>query len=189
MKNPFNTLLGRLATMTVGLIVAVHVTSLFVVDRERGQIDAEHARRDVMLAVQAKHDGEASARHVAQTLGIEYIADADVLSSGCPTPCTGTNAPFEHDLLPRLPPGSRVVFDPRTGSLWIRYGSEPYWMYMRNANLPGMRFLGSSLVMLVLAVCAALLAAWQFQRPLHRLAGAARDPASVQSCRCPHCPQ
>ncbi|MDN7431471.1 two-component sensor histidine kinase [Burkholderia sp. AU16741] len=172
MKNPFNTLFGRLATMTVGLIVAVHVTSLFVVDRERSQIDAEHARRAAMLAVQAKHDGEASARHVAQTLDIEYIAAADVGRSGCPNGCTGSDAP---DLLRRLPPGSRVVFQPRTGSLWIRYGSEPYWLYMRNANLPGVRFLGSSLVMLVLAVCAALFAAWQFQRPLHRLADAARE--------------
>jgi two-component system osmolarity sensor histidine kinase EnvZ len=175
MKNPFNTLFGRLATMTVGLIVAVHVTSLFVVDRERSQIDAEHARRAAMLAVQAKHDGEASARHVAQTLDIEYIAAADVGRSGCPNGCTGSDAPFEHDLLRRLPPGSRVVFETRTGSLWVRYGSEPYWLYMRNANLPRMRFLGSSLVMLMLAVCAALLAAWQFQRPLHRLADAARE--------------
>jgi two-component system osmolarity sensor histidine kinase EnvZ len=175
MKNPFNTLFGRLATLTVGLIVAVHVTSLFVVDRDRGHIDAEHARRDVLLAVQAKHDGEAAARHVAQTLGIEYVPDADAIRLGCPNQCEGSNAPFEHDLLPRMPEGSRVVFDPHTGSLWIRYGNEPYWLFMRNANLPGMRFLGSSLVMLVLAVCAALLAAWQFQRPLHRLADAARE--------------
>ena len=40
MKNPLNTLFGRLALMTVGLIVLVHVTLLIIVDSERGQLDA-----------------------------------------------------------------------------------------------------------------------------------------------------
>ena len=45
MKNPFNTLFGRLSLMTVSLIVLVHITAMVLVDRERGQIDTGHAQR------------------------------------------------------------------------------------------------------------------------------------------------
>jgi len=38
--NPFNTLFGRLALLTIGLIVLVHGTTQVLVMRELGQIDA-----------------------------------------------------------------------------------------------------------------------------------------------------
>ena len=41
--------------------------------------------------------------------------------------------------------------------------------------LPGRRFLGASATMLVFAVIVALFGAWHLQRPLHRLALAARE--------------
>ena len=59
MKNPFNTLFGRLALMTVSLIVLVHITAIVLVDRDRGQIDAGHAQRALLLAVEAGQIGRA----------------------------------------------------------------------------------------------------------------------------------
>ncbi|WP_321857518.1 ATP-binding protein [Paraburkholderia tropica] len=175
MRNPLNSLFGRLATLTVSLIVAVHVTSLFLVDRERGRIDAEHARRGILVAIQARHDNGITASRVAATLEIRFVEPANAIAEGCPAPCTGSLGPIEGDLLRVMPLGSRVISDHATGSLWVRYGDEPYWIYMQNANVPGYRFLGASLIMLALAVVVALLATWQFQQPLHRLAAAARE--------------
>jgi two-component system, OmpR family, osmolarity sensor histidine kinase EnvZ len=175
LKNPFNTLLGRLVTLTVSLIVAIHVTSLLLVEKERGLIDAAHTYSDLRVAVEAKRNSPATANRVAATLGMQFVPLADAIREGCPAPCTGTHGPLEDDLLRNMPAASTVIFDGATGSLWARYGNEPYWISMRHSSVPAPRFIGSSLVMLALAIVVALLAAWQFQRPLHRLARAARE--------------
>jgi two-component system, OmpR family, osmolarity sensor histidine kinase EnvZ len=175
MTNPLNTLFGRLATLMVCLIVALHATSLLLVDHERGRIDGEHALRSVLVAVQAQHDSEAEGKRVAATMGMRFIAPADAIREGCPAPCTGSRGQLERDLLQNMPSNSKVIVEGATGSIWVRYGDEPYWIFMRDAIVPPFRFMGFSLIMLVLPVIVALFAAWQFQRPLHRLAAAARE--------------
>ncbi|MGF6773387.1 two-component system osmolarity sensor histidine kinase EnvZ [Paraburkholderia sp. GAS199] len=175
MKNPFNTLFGRLALMTVSLIVLVHITALVLVDRERGQIDTSHAQRGVRLAVEAEHAITLPASQVVATLGTSYVNADDAIAAGCPAPCDNTFGPFERDLRARLPAGSRVVADSESGTVWVRYADNPGWIRMDNAILPARRFMGASATMLVLAVIIALLSAWQLQRPIHRLALAARE--------------
>lgn len=175
MKNPFNTLFGRLALMTVGLIVLVHLTLLFLVDRERGHLEASHLEQAVTLAVQAEQDGEPAASHVAQTLGLSYVPASNAIEEGCPAPCTNTFGPLDQDLRDRLPPGSQIIFDYDNGTVWVRYANNPDWLKLQHAVLPGRRFLSASALMLALAVIIALLGAWYLQRPLHRLALAARE--------------
>src|SRR4051812_20290671 len=87
MKNPFNTLFGQLALMTVGLIVIIHLTSLVLVDRDRGQIDTGYARRALLLAVQAQRDGPVTASQVSATLGVSAVDASDAIPYGCPAPC------------------------------------------------------------------------------------------------------
>lgn len=175
MKNPFNTLFGRLALMTVGLIVLVHLTALFVVDRERGQIDAHHASNAVMLAVQAHRDGSLSASQVASTLGVTYVPVKDAIEYGCPAPCTDTSIPFDEDLRGVLPVGSHVVSNTADGTIWVRNAGAPYWLKLQNSELPGRRFVSASATMLFLAIVIALLGAWRLQRPLRQLAHASRE--------------
>ena len=175
MKNPFNTLFGRLSLMTVSLIVLVHITAIVLVDRDRGQIDAGHAQRALLLTIEAGSDGPLAASHVAATLGVSYVSAQDAIRYGCPAPCENTSGPFEHDLREKLPTGSQVVSDGENGTVWVHYAGNPGWLKMQNATLPARRFLGASATMLVLAVIIALLGAWQLQRPLHRLALAARE--------------
>ena len=157
MKNPFNTLFGRLALMTVGLIVLVHVTLLIIVDWERGQLDATHTQHAVQLAVQAEHDGVLAASSVAATLGVTYVPADKAIQYGCPVPCTNTYTPFDRDLRRKLPPGSQVTFDTDNGTVWVRYAGNPDWVKLQNAALPGRRFLSASLLMLALAVIIALI--------------------------------
>lgn len=175
MTNPFNTLFGRLSLMTVSLIVLVHITALLLVDRERGQIDTSHAQRALLLAVQAEHDGALAASHVSAILGVSYVKANDAIASGCPAPCENTSGPFERDLRARLPPGSQVVSDADDGTVWVHYAGNPDWIKMQNSMLPARRFLGASATMLIFAVIVALVGAWHLQRPLHRLALAARE--------------
>ena len=175
MKNPFNTLFGQLSLMTVSLIVMVHLVFMVLVDRERGQIDTGHAQRALALAVEAQHGGSISAAAVSRELRIGYVNAGDAIANGCPAPCSDTFGPFEDSLRTRLPAGSHVVADPRTGNVWVRYGDNPAWLKLQGSVLPARRFLSASLLTLVFAVCAALYGAWQLQRPLRRLAHAARE--------------
>ncbi|CAH2901893.1 MAG: Osmolarity sensor protein envZ (EC [uncultured Paraburkholderia sp.] len=175
MKNPFNTLFGQLALMTVGLIVIVHLTSLVLVDRDRGQIDTGHAQRALLLAVQSQRDGAVTASQVSAALGVSVINADDAIPYGCPAPCQDTTGPFQNALRAKLPPGSAVVADPESGNVWVRYAGNPGWLKLESSMLPARRFISASAMMLVFAVILALIGAWHLQRPLHRLAIAARE--------------
>ncbi|MFM0214955.1 MULTISPECIES: ATP-binding protein [Paraburkholderia] len=175
MKNPFNTLFGQLALMTVGLIVIVHLTSLVLVDRDRGQIDTGHAQRALLLAVQSQRDGAVTASQVSAALGVSVINADDAIPYGCPAPCQDTTGPFQNALRAKLPPGSAVVADPESGNVWVRYAGNAGWLKLESSMLPARRFISASAMMLVFAVILALIGAWHLQRPLHRLAVAARE--------------
>jgi two-component system osmolarity sensor histidine kinase EnvZ len=175
MKNPFNTLFGQLALMTVGLIVIVHLTSLVLVDRDRGQIDTGHAQRALLLAVQWQRDGAVTASQVSAALGVSVINADDAIPYGCPAPCQDTTGPFQNALRAKLPPGSAVVADPDSGNVWVRYAGNAGWLKLESSMLPARRFISASAMMLVFAVILALIGAWHLQRPLHRLAIAARE--------------
>ncbi|MGY6128540.1 ATP-binding protein (plasmid) [Paraburkholderia strydomiana] len=175
MKNPFNTLFGQLALMTVGLIVIVHLTSLVLVDRDRGQIDTGHAQRALLLAVQSQRDGAVTASQVSAALGVSVINADDAIPYGCPAPCQDTTGPFQNALRAKLPPGSAVVADPESGNVWVRYAGNAGWLKLESSMLPARRFISASAMMLVFAVILALIGAWYLQRPLHRLAIAARE--------------
>ncbi|MGY6161407.1 ATP-binding protein [Paraburkholderia strydomiana] len=175
MKNPFNTLFGQLALMTVGLIVIVHLTSLVLVDRDRGQIDTGHAQRALLLAVQSQRDGAVTASQVSAALGVSVINADNAIPYGCPAPCQDTTGPFQNALRAKLPPDSAVVADPESGNVWVRYAGNAGWLKLESSMLPARRFISASAMMLVFAVILALIGAWHLQRPLHRLAIAARE--------------
>ncbi|MFM0439700.1 ATP-binding protein [Paraburkholderia strydomiana] len=175
MKNPFNTLFGQLALMTVGLIVIVHLTSLVLVDLDRGQIDTGHAQRALLLAVQSQRDGAVTASQVSAALGVSVINADNAIPYGCPAPCQDTTGPFQNALRAKLPPGSAVVADPESGNVWVRYAGNAGWLKLESSMLPARRFISASAMMLVFAVILALIGAWHLQRPLHRLAIAARE--------------
>lgn len=183
MRNPFNTLFGRLALMTVSLIVLVHITSMLLVERDRSMLAVTQAARVLTLAnqVQTKHRGALTA--VQSLLGLSFIDPHAALAAGCPAPCTDTNGPFENKLRARLPAGSHVVTGGST--LWVRFppasdakGVDPSgneWIALHNVVLPLSRYLGASTLTLALAIVVAVLGAWRLQRPLRHLARAARE--------------
>lgn len=172
--NPLNTLYGRLALMMIGLIVLLQISAEIVVNRDRGRIDTEHVRNEIILAVHAKEVNAEYAAYVGETLGIRYVPNGEVLARGCPAPCSGPVTRLDRTLQDNLPEGSRSVSDPSTGAVWVRYGEAPYWIYMPNALLSSYRFHGEQVLMLVLAIGIALFGAWHLQQPLSRLADAAR---------------
>jgi two-component system osmolarity sensor histidine kinase EnvZ len=175
MKFSFDTLFGRLALMTVALIVLVQVTLRVVVDRERHALEIQQLQRIILLSERVKQQNSDAASAVTATLGTSYVDVRDAISRGCPRPCVDTFGPFDSDLRGVLLPGSHVVSDRKNGTTWVRYPSDPYWITVPRAGPPVRRNIDASTLMLALAIVAAVLGAWQLQRPLRRLADAARE--------------
>jgi two-component system osmolarity sensor histidine kinase EnvZ len=174
---PLNTIFGRLALLSVGLLVMMQVTWVVIVDRERGIIEADHVSRLVRVVLDpAASAADGSSERLAAALGLRLV-DAGARSAplGCPLPCADTHGPFETSLRADLPPQSRVVLDHTETIMWVRYGPSSRWLVIPAVVPPVSRFLSASALMLFLAIAIALLGAWQIQKPVLRLARAARE--------------
>ncbi|MGU7773794.1 ATP-binding protein [Burkholderia sp. MR1-5-21] len=173
MKNPLDTLFGRLVLMTVGLLLLVHLTLMMMVDRDRAGLDALHMSHLVMAAQKVRERDPDLASDVARTMGISFV-DADRLSAtGCPSPCTDTNGPVETRLRHLLPAGSHVVVA-ENGTIWVRVSGAMYGIVIQSAMVPLSRLAIVSALMLMFAVVLAVVFAWHMQRPIRALANAAQ---------------
>ena len=174
---PLNSIFGRLALLSVGLLVMMQLTWLVIVDRERGIIEADHVSRLMRVVLDpAASAADGSADRLAAALGLRLV-DAGARSTplGCPPPCADTHGPFETSLRADLPPQSRVVLDHGETIMWVRYGPSSRWLVIPAIMPQVSRFLSASALMLFLAIAIALLGAWQIQKPILRLARAARE--------------
>ncbi|PZR47912.1 ATP-binding protein [Paraburkholderia fungorum] len=175
MKNPFNTIFGRAALMTTGLLVLAYIASLFVLGREVNEMHAEHESRGVQMVEEARRDGIDAARHIASALGATYLDARDAKTDGGPPSRRDTHGLYENALRDNLPAGSQVVLAGDTGTLWVRYAGDENWIRIPDAALTQGRLHSALGLMLALAIIVAFLGAWHAQRPLRRLASAARE--------------
>ncbi|MEW6340897.1 MAG: ATP-binding protein [Paraburkholderia sp.] len=175
MRNPFNTIFGRAALMTTSLLVLAYIASLFVLGREANQLHAEHESRGIEVVEEARRDGIEAARHIASALGVNYLNANDATPGNGPPSLRETHGLYENALRESLPPGSRVVLAADTGTVWVRYAGDQNWIRIPDATLTQGRLHSALGLMLALAILVAFLGAWQAQRPLRRLAKAARE--------------
>jgi two-component system osmolarity sensor histidine kinase EnvZ len=173
---PLNTIFGRLALLSIALLVMMQATSLVIVDRERGAVQAEHVSRLVRFAFEQGNESPAAAQHIATAFGLRFVdAPAGQTPLSCPNHCVDTDGPFETLLKAHLPAASRVIFNSSNASTWVRYGESERWLIVPDVAPPVSRLLTAIALMLFLAIVAALLGAWQIQKPVLRLARAARE--------------
>ncbi|MGI4858428.1 MAG: ATP-binding protein [Janthinobacterium lividum] len=180
-----NSLFGRLAALSISLLILTQATWLMAIEHERGQVEADHMSRLIHFAVPDDGNGRIERQRLASVLGFRFIdppettqtggETQDLVARGCPAPCSGTDGVFESRLRAKLPADSRVVVDPVKSVVWVRYGAASPWMVIP-IDVPGAgRLLGVNASMLLIAICVALIGAWQIQQPLLRLARAARE--------------
>ncbi|MBU9189314.1 ATP-binding protein [Burkholderia gladioli] len=175
MKRTFDTLFARLALMAIGLVLVVHAIGLVLLDRERLRLEVEQTRRVIALSTQAQASGSALGLAVSAMLGTSFVDTRDAVAFGCPKPCTDTYGPFERHLREAMPPGTHVVADGHTRTLWARYPGAKYWITLPSTMPSVTRFIGASSLTMLVGIGLAIFGAWRIQRPLRRLAQAARD--------------
>ncbi|MFM0742071.1 ATP-binding protein [Paraburkholderia xenovorans] len=174
MKNPINTIFGRVALLMTALLILAFAVSLFVFGREATTRHAAQEYRDLLMVEQARHDGRDAGR-VALSLGISYLDTRDATPDGVRPPRAETYGLFENALREDLPAGSQVARAGSTGTIWVRYAGDKDWMRIPDATFSQDRVRSALALMLALAIMVASIGAWTAQGPLRRLAKAARD--------------
>ena len=176
-----NSVFGRLALLAVALLLLIQATWMIVVAQYQNEVQADHVSRLVRLAsgTGSIADGKppmSLRTQLSDTLGIRVI-DADTLPPplDCPNACMDTDGPFEAAIRTHLPPHSIVALDKRRGEIWVQAAQKSVWIVIQDAAPSTWRLAGANAATLIIALCIALLGAWQVERPLLRLARAARQ--------------
>ncbi|WP_176315029.1 ATP-binding protein [Burkholderia vietnamiensis] len=174
MKNPFDSMFGRLVVTTVGLLVLVHLTSLLLIEQSRASLAAFHISRVVEAAASMGGRESGGDRSVADILGISF-ADLKQLPAADAQRFRGdTNGPIERQLRHVLPSGTHVAMD-GDGTLRVLPAGSARGIVLPQADVPLYRFTGALALTLAFAVVVAVMLAWRFNGTVRDLAAAARE--------------
>ncbi|MBR8211491.1 HAMP domain-containing protein [Burkholderia cenocepacia] len=174
MKNPLDTMFGRLVITTVGLLVLVHLTSLLLIERTRASLAAFHISRVVEVAASMGGQGSDSERSGADILGISFVDLKQLPAADAQRFRDDTNGPIERQLRHVLPPGTHVAMDD-DGTLRVLRAGSTRGIVLPRAEVPLSRFTGTLALTLMFAIGVAVVLAWQLNRPIRDLAAAARE--------------
>ncbi|WP_175976977.1 ATP-binding protein [Burkholderia sp. BCC1047] len=174
MKNPFDSMFGRLVITTVGLLVLVHLTSLLLIDRTRMSLAAFHISRVVEAAASMGEQDGGGERSVANILGIEFVDLKQLPAADAQRFRGDTHGPIERQLRHVLPPGTHVAMD-SDGTLRVLPAGSTRGIVLPRAEVPLSRFTGVLALTLVFAIVVAVVLAWHLNRPIRDLAAAARE--------------
>ncbi|MGF6920557.1 ATP-binding protein [Paraburkholderia sp. 40] len=174
MKNPLDTVFGRLVVTTVGLLLLVHLTSLLLIDRTRASLAASHISRVVEAGAQMSQQDTGHERSVADILGISLVDIHGLPPADAQRFLNDTIGPLEQRLRRVLPAGSHVALDSE-GTLRVLPAGSSRGIVLPQAEVPPSRFTGVLTLTLVFAIVVAVVLAWQLNRPIRDLAAAARE--------------
>jgi len=174
MKNPLNTLFGRMALLSTAVLFAIQA-GWFVLMARAPHHEVEAFARGILLALQAVNTEPKDSAELAPALRVHLQPVWNVPSSIHLVAPGGTPiAELAARLAPIVPAGTELAVDNlRPPRLWVRYPGKAMWVIVPVDIPPPPRFLVEGVSMLAAAVILSLAAAWQMQRPLRRVAHAA----------------
>lgn len=193
MKNPLNTLFGRMALLSTVVLLAIQAGWFVLVVMQPPHHEVDGFARGILLMLQAANGEPVQSADLAPAMRVHLVPTWNM-------PATiHLHEPYERQfvelsqhLRARLPAGTQIqVDDSRPPRLWIRYPGKSMWVVVPVDIPPRPRFIIETVSMLLAAVLLSLLAVWQMQRPLSRVSQAARsfgsggrpEPVNVQGPR------
>ncbi|HTH62761.1 MAG TPA: ATP-binding protein [Paraburkholderia sp.] len=189
MNHPLNTLFGRMALTSALLLVGIHACWFIVFAPQPRRHEVEGFERGLLLMLHAANNaasglttrGRVTAApdeiDLALALRVHLVPSwnmpADVRLE---VPRREPLADLRQQLLRDLPSGTVILADMQhREALWVRFPDHPTWIVAPVDLPPPRNLLPLFGAMLVVSVILALLAMWQMQRPLSRVAQAARE--------------
>ncbi|MFM0288612.1 ATP-binding protein [Paraburkholderia megapolitana] len=176
MRNPLNTLFGRMALMSTVVLFAIQAGWFVLVVRQPPRHEIDGFARGMLLVLHAANGESSSGAELAPALRVHLVPTWNMPGAvHLRTPIQPPLVELRQHLLDNLPAGTQIVADdahpPR---IWVRFPDKPMWIVAPVDIPPPPRFLLAAGTMLIAALILSLVAAWQIQRPLSRVAGAAR---------------
>jgi two-component system, OmpR family, osmolarity sensor histidine kinase EnvZ len=193
MRNPLNTLFGRMALLSTAVLLAIQAGWFVLVVMQPPRHEVDGFARGILLMLQAANGEPVQGADLAPAMRVHLVPTWNMPSTIHLRPPTERQlVEISQHLRPRLPVGTQIeVDDSRPPRLWIRYPGKTMWVVVPVDIPPRPRFIVETVSMLVAALILSLLAVWQMQRPLSRVALAARafgaggrpEPVNVQGPR------
>jgi two-component system osmolarity sensor histidine kinase EnvZ len=193
MKNPLNTLFGRMALLSTAVLLAIQASWFVLIVMQPPHHEVDGFARGILLMLQAANGEPVQGADLAPAMRVHLVPTWNMPSTIHLQPPTARQfVELSQHLRARLPVGTQIEVDDATPQrLWIRYPGKSMWVVVP-VDIPARpRFIVETVSMLVAALILSLLAVWQMQRPLSRVALAARafgaggrpEPVNVQGPR------
>lgn len=193
MKNPLNTLFGRMALLSAAVLFAIQAGWFVLVVMQPPRHEIDGFARGILLVLQAVNGEPMKGAALAPAMRVHLVPTWNMPASvHLHTPTQRPLEDLSRHLRENLPPGTQIAVDDlRPPQLWVLFPGKPNWVVVPVDVPPRPRFLIESISMLLAALILSLLAVWQMQRPLSRVADAARafgsggrpEPVTVQGPR------
>ncbi|MEX3762812.1 ATP-binding protein [Paraburkholderia phenoliruptrix] len=193
MRNPLNTLFGRMALLSTAVLLAIQAGWFVLVVMQPPRHEIDGFARGVVLALQAVNGEPIKGAALAPAMRVHLVPTWNM------PPSVHLREPKEHlvvqltrHLRETLPPGTQIAVDDlHPPQLWVLFPGKSNWVVLPVDLPPPPRFLIEAISMLAAALILSLFAVWQMQRPLSRVAEAARafgsggrpEPVTVQGPR------
>lgn len=176
MNNPLNTLFGRMALMSVLVLLAIQACWYAVFAPQPRRHEVEGFERGLLLMLHAATNAAPNEVELAPALRVHLVPTwnmpADVRLE---EPRVEPLADLRRQLLHDLPAGTEILAAKRRDdALWVRFPGRPTWIVAPVDLPPAHNLLPQFGAMLAISLLLALLAVWQMQRPLSLVAHAAR---------------
>ncbi|QQC63301.1 ATP-binding protein [Paraburkholderia ginsengisoli] len=193
MKNPLNTLFGRMALLSAAVLFAIQAGWFVLVVMQPPRHEVDGFARGILLVLQAINGEPLKGAALAPALRVHLVPTWNMPASvHLRTPTTHPLVELTRHLRENLPPGTQIaVDDVHPPQLWVLFPGKSNWVVVPVDVPPRPRFLIEGASMLLAALILSLFAVWQMQRPLSRVADAARafgsggrpEPVTVQGPR------
>jgi two-component system osmolarity sensor histidine kinase EnvZ len=193
MKNPLNTLFGRMALLSTAVLFAIQAGWFVLVVMQPPRHEIDGFARGILLVLQALNGEPIKGAALAPAMRVHLVPTWNMPASvHLRTPTSRQLVELSRHLRENLPPGTQIaVDDVHPPQLWVLSPGKSNWVVVPVDVPPPPRFLVESVSMLLAALILSLLAVWQMQRPLSHVAEAALEfgsggrpePVTVQGPR------
>ncbi|OLL29573.1 two-component sensor histidine kinase [Burkholderia sp. SRS-W-2-2016] len=193
MKNPLNTLFGRMALLSAVVLFAIQASWFVLVSMQPPRHEMDGFARGILLVLQAINGEPLKGAALAPAMRVHLVPTWNMPASvNLHEPKAHMLGELSRHLRENLPPGTQIaVDDMRPPQLWVLFPGKSNWVVVPVDVPPPPRFRIEAISMLFAALILSLFAVWQMQRPLSRVADASRafgagsrpEPVPVQGPR------
>lgn len=170
-----DSLFARMAGLGIAVLLVMHLVWSALVLYQRPRQQVEGFARGLLVAILSVDQRAVDPGSLAPRRGLRRVPLAEA-PKFTDKPDDARGERLRNELLSRLPPGTQLHLreSGKRGSLWVLLPQHDQWIVI-GLDLPPMPpFVRETVGILLGAVLLAVLVAWQMQRPIARVAQAAR---------------